>query len=143
MLNDPFDLSDEMKDLSEIQKIAVVQWAMKHIVDHANGGGSYRHLIYTRLGFSMEAYAPLCKDGLTISNELSFETKEIALSIVNAVIKDKEGDLDLVKTRVEELKKELFLCDAIGCTEETSSIWHTEAGSRQTCYKHYKGRLKS
>jgi|TARA_Y100000034_G_scaffold14240_1_gene14898 hypothetical protein len=92
MLNDPFDLSDEMKDLSEIQKIAVVQWAMKHIVNHANEGGSYRYLIYDRLGFSPAAYAPLCDDGMTISNEFDFETKETAVNIVDAVINDKEGD---------------------------------------------------
>jgi len=29
-------------------KIAVVKWAMKHIVEHAKEGGSYRYLIYDR-----------------------------------------------------------------------------------------------
>ena len=92
MTYNPYDLSEEMENLTEIQKVAVVQWAMKHIVNHANEGGSYRYLIYSRLGFSPIAYAPLCDDGMTISNEFDFETKETAVNIVDAVINDKEGD---------------------------------------------------
>lgn len=52
-------------------RLAVTQWVMKHIVEHAHDGGTYRHLIYTRLGFGPEAYVPLCGDGLTISNEFT------------------------------------------------------------------------
>ena len=29
-------------------KLAITAWVMKHIVEHARGGGSYRYLIYTR-----------------------------------------------------------------------------------------------
>jgi hypothetical protein len=46
---------------------------MRHIVEHAKSGGTYRYLIYTRLGFGPEAYVPLCDDGLTISNEFNLE----------------------------------------------------------------------
>jgi hypothetical protein len=55
-------------------KLAVTKWVMKHIVEHAKEGGSYRYLIYDRLGFGPEAYAPLCSDGMTISNEFDLNT---------------------------------------------------------------------
>lgn len=56
-------------------RLAVTQWVMKHLVEHAKEGGTYRYLIYQRLGFGPDAYVPLCKDGLTISNE--FELPEV------------------------------------------------------------------
>ena len=52
-----------MKDVDALPmktRIAVVAWVMKHIVDHAKDGGSFRHLIYDRLGLDMSAYVPLC-----------------------------------------------------------------------------------
>ena len=57
-------------------KLAVTQWVMKHIVDHAKEGGSYRYLIYTRLGFDMDAYGALLDDGMTISNEFDLNLKD-------------------------------------------------------------------
>jgi hypothetical protein len=42
----------------------------KHIVDHANDPGSFRVLIYDRLGFNPDAYVPLyIAGGMVISNE--------------------------------------------------------------------------
>ena len=73
---DLFDLSDEMKGLTDIQKLAVVQWAMKHIVEHATEGGSFRYLIYNRLGFDTAAYAPLLSAGMIISNEFDLSEKK-------------------------------------------------------------------
>jgi len=58
-------------------KIAVVRWAMKHIVEHAKEGGSYRYLIYDRMGFGPEAYGALCSDGITISNEFHLKDTTI------------------------------------------------------------------
>lgn len=55
--------------LSEDEKIAVVAWAMRTLIEHARQGGTFRYLIYTRMGFSVEAYAPLCRaGGVEISN---------------------------------------------------------------------------
>jgi hypothetical protein len=56
-------------------KLAVVAWAMKHIYEHAHEGGTYRYLIYKRLGFTEEAYIPLCTHGLLISNEYDMTKK--------------------------------------------------------------------
>lgn len=53
-------------------KLAVTKWVMRHIADHAREGGSYRYLIYDRLGFGPEAYRPLLDDGMFISNEFEY-----------------------------------------------------------------------
>lgn len=57
-------------------RLAITAWVMKHIVDHAIEGGTYRHLIYNRLGFNTDAYVPLCHDGMTISNEFSLDNSD-------------------------------------------------------------------
>lgn len=46
------------------------------IVDHAVEGGSFRCLIYDRLGFGPDAYVPLYSaGGMTISNELDLQDR--------------------------------------------------------------------
>lgn len=51
-------------------RLAVAAWVFKNIVDHATEGGSFRYLIYDRLGFETDAYVPLyLAGGMTISNE--------------------------------------------------------------------------
>jgi hypothetical protein len=106
-------------------KIAVVKWAMKHIVDHAKEGGTYRYLIYDRLGFGPEAYAPLCSDGMTISNEFDFTLK----SDVAAFLKNND---------IEGAKKRMGYCDTAGCFVEASCGYPTEDGYRYSCIEHYK-----
>jgi hypothetical protein len=106
-------------------KIAVVKWAMKHIVEHAQDGGSFRYLIYDRLGFGPEAYAALCSDGMTISNEFDLSMKpELAKALkINNISKAKEV---------------LHLCDEPGCFDEISSGWPAKNGRyRRTCGNHY------
>lgn len=106
-------------------KLAVTKWVMKHIVDHAREGGSYRYLIYDRLGFGPEAYAPLCSDGLTISNDFDLNTVPDARAALAA------GDHD-------ELKKVLSCCDEPGCYNEISAGFPTDNGYRSTCGDHYR-----
>lgn len=110
-------------------KLAVTRWVMKHIVDHARDGGTYRYLIYDRLGFDMDAYAPLCSDGLTISNEFDLNMKD---DVIEAY---KSGD----ETKIKEA---LSLCDEPGCFYEISCGWPSENGYRRTCGEHYEGKLK-
>lgn len=51
-------------------KLAVTAWVFGHICDHATTGGSFRYLIYDRLGFGPDAYLPLYEaGGMVISNE--------------------------------------------------------------------------
>jgi hypothetical protein len=121
---------DEMADKcpSEL-KLAVTRWAMKHIVDHAREGGSYRYLIYTRLGFGPEAYVPLCDDGLTISNEFDISNMD--------AIKEKVRE-----EKIESLKPLLHLCDEPGCFKNAGCGWPSEDGYRRTCGDHYREQKK-
>ena len=57
--------------LSEEQQIAAAAVIIPIILEHAREGGSFRYLIYDRLGFSMAAYLPLYLAGvMEASNEL-------------------------------------------------------------------------
>jgi hypothetical protein len=105
-------------------KLAITRWVMKHIVEHADEGGSYRYLIYDRLGFDMDAYVPLCEHGLTISNEFDLNLKD---DVVEAY---KSGD-------EKKLKEALGLCDEPGCFKYVSCGWPSENGYRSTCSEHY------
>ena len=106
----------ELDNLAETcdydMKLAVTRWVFKHIADHGKEGGSYRYLIYNRLGFGPDAYAPLCSDGLFISNEFDAE------ALPNA----REA---LASGNHEELKEVLSCCDEPGCYEVTSCGWPT------------------
>ena len=110
-------------------KLAITAWVMKHIVEHARDGGSYRYLIYDRLGFEMDAYGALLDDGMTISNEFDLNLKD-------AVIKAyKNGD-------EKKLKDALGLCDEPGCFNYVSCGWPSDDGYRTTCGKHYERKIK-
>lgn len=51
-------------------RLAVACATVKHICDHAREGGTYRYLIYERMGFGPDAYAPMQFAGaLDVSNE--------------------------------------------------------------------------
>lgn len=51
-------------------RLAVTAWVFDHLCKHATEGGTFRYLIYDRLGFDMDAYVPLyMAGGMTISNE--------------------------------------------------------------------------
>jgi len=106
-------------------KIAVVRWAMKHIVEHAKEGGSYRTLIYDRMGFGPEAYAPLCSDGITISNDFDIADMDKTKRIV-------------AEHKYDALKETLNMCDEADCYDEASCGWPSDKGYRRTCGKHYK-----
>ena len=112
-------------------KIAVTQWVMKHIVDHARDGGTYRYLIYDRLGFGPEAYAPLCHDGMTINNEFDLSLKKTVADC-------------LKRNDVEAAKRALGYCDEPGCYNEASCGYPAgEKGYRYSCGDHYRQYGKS
>jgi len=106
-------------------KLAVTAWVMKRIVDHARDGGTYRYLIYDRLGFGMDAYGALLEHGMTISNEFDLNMKD---DIVKAY---KSGD-------EAKMKEALSLCDEPGCFDDVSCGWPSENGYRRTCGEHMK-----
>jgi hypothetical protein len=111
-------------------KLAVTRWAMKHIVEHARDGGSYRVLIYNKLGFGPEAYGPLLSDGMVISNEFDLSLKEEVAEFL------KNGD-------IEGAKKRLGYCDEPGCFKSISCGYPTDDGYRMSCGDHYHEYKKS
>lgn len=123
-----FSLEETLKEVSDEHKLAVTQWVFKHIVEHAKEGGSYRYLIYDRLGFGPEAYAPLCSDGLTISNEFDLNI----MDEIRKVIKEYQY------AEYKHLKPILNMCDEPDCWEEATCGWPSEIGYRHTCYEHSK-----
>lgn len=134
-LRDAYKEADkEMKQLADEcpndVKIAVTAWAIKHIVDHAQEGGSFRTLIYDRFGFGPEAYVPLYSaGGMTITNEFDIEQMDEVKRIVK-------------ENKIEALKKVLSMCDEPECFNQVSCGWPTEDGGyRNTCSHHYHGRL--
>ena len=56
-------------------KLAITRHVMNKIVEHAISGGSYRSLIYDKLGFGLDSYSYLYPVGMTISNE--FELPDV------------------------------------------------------------------
>ena len=110
-------------------KIAVTAWAIKHIVEHAQEGGSFRTLIYDRFGFGPESYVPIYSaGGMTITNEFDIEQMDEVKRIVK-------------ENKIEVLKKVLSMCDEPGCFNQVSCGWPSENGYRNTCGDHYHGRL--
>lgn len=121
------ELDDMVEWCDHTMKLAVTRWVMKHIVEHAKEGGSYRYLIYDRLGFGPEAYAPLCSDGLTISNEFDLNIMEDIKKVIR----------EYQYAEYNVLKPVLNLCDEPNCLNDVSCGWPSEKGYRRTCIEHY------
>lgn len=117
-------LNDLVENCDYETKLAVTAWVFKNIVEHAKEGGSYRYLIYDRLGFDADAYVPLFEaGGMEISNEFDIER----ISDIIAIVKEQKLDV---------LKGVLNMCDEPGCFDNASCGFPTETGYRRTCYNH-------
>lgn len=120
------ELDKLVEDCPYETKLAVTAWVFRNIVEHAQQGGSFRFLIYERLGFDTDAYVPLYEaGGMEISNEFDMSQKSAILDIVQS-------------KKIEELKEPLNLCDEPGCFVEVSAGFPTDNGYRRTCFKHSK-----
>lgn len=64
-----------------------VAWVFHHLNEHYEGGGSFRYLIYDRLGFDQSAYVGLCGQGMHLSNLLacSRESSEVSKALLEIV----------------------------------------------------------
>lgn len=64
-----YNLDNLLKDCPYPMKVAVTAWVFENLVEHMREGGSFRYLIYDRLGFPPDAYVPLYDaGGMYISN---------------------------------------------------------------------------
>lgn len=64
------DIESKWNEVDYETRLLCTEYVFSKILDHAKEGGTYRYLIYDRLGFNMDAYGVLL-DGLEISNEFS------------------------------------------------------------------------
>ena len=67
-----------MEDNIEKPTIEQVTWIFDKLYEHLQEGGTFRYLIYDRMGFGESAYVPLCKaGGVYISNALIEEIRRV------------------------------------------------------------------
>lgn len=107
-------------------RLAITAWVMEKILAHANGGGSYRYLIYDRLGFDMDAYGVLQNAGaLEISNEFDLQ-------------KMRDIEHHVREHKIESMKPLVGICDEPGCYGDAGCGFSTTEtpGYRWTCYEH-------
>ena len=61
-------------EMSELDKtpppILHTKWVLSKVLQHIREGGTYRYLIYYRLGYGMEAYTYLLDEGMSVSNAI-------------------------------------------------------------------------
>jgi hypothetical protein len=124
-MSEPKIIEDLVEKCDYDTKLAVTAWVFEKIMEHANNPGSFRYLIYDRLGFGPDAYVPLYNaGGMEITNEFDLTQKDTVLEIVQ-------------KEKIEALKPVLGLCDEPGCFEVSSCGFPVEGGGyRRTCYSH-------
>ena len=85
---------DVHEDLLEGQNkptIEQVDWVFNHLIDHAEQGGTFRYLIYDRMGYDTKAYFVLCGCGMYLHNTLSGCLKKRAPVSLGFELK-KDGD---------------------------------------------------
>lgn len=69
-LREDIEFGEPAPEVDYQSRLKVTEEIFRAVVDHASDGGSYRGLIYGRLGFQTDAYSPLyLAGGMTISNE--------------------------------------------------------------------------
>lgn len=76
-----------------VTKLAITRYVMERIWEHANEGGSYRYLIYDRLGFGMDSYSYLYPVGMNISNEFEVADEQSK----GAIMDDPNENPELLK----------------------------------------------
>lgn len=121
------DIDSKVEKYDNQTKLDIAAWVISKIDDHGNDPGSFRYLIYDRLGFGPEAYVPLYEaGGMNITNELDYNKDDYVVDIV------KKQKIDNVV-----LKRYLNICDEPGCYEQATCGWPSGDDYRRTCGPHY------
>lgn len=65
-----------------------IAWVFHHLNDHHEAGGTFRRLIYDRLGFDEAAYGVLCGQGVSLSNLLNCArgSREVEQAMLNCYL---------------------------------------------------------
>ena len=75
-IEEELDIDEVWKNTPYDTKLACTAYVFKKICEHAREGGTYRYLIYDRLGFDMDAYVVLLVNGgMDISNEFKLKRR--------------------------------------------------------------------
>lgn len=107
-------------------KLDIAAWVISKIDEHGVSPGSFRYLIYDRLGFGPDAYVPLYHaGGMNITNELDYD----AIEDIRKVIEEEKIDN-------YKLKRAVRACDEPGCFAVATCGWPSEPEYRLTCYNH-------
>ena len=74
MDNKPPTIKEAWDAIPYDQRLAATAYVFEKICEHARHSGTFRYLIYNRLGFQADAYAVLYgAGGMDISNEFKLE----------------------------------------------------------------------
>lgn len=107
-------------------KLDIAAWVISKIDEHGAEPGSFRNLIYGRLGFGPDAYVPLYEaGGMNITNELDYDKTPALLKIIE------EQQIEN-----KQLKEFAGVCDEPGCFKYATCGFPTDNGYRRTCYNH-------
>lgn len=120
------NLDEEIEKIDYETRLKVAAFVIKNILEHAKEGGSYRYLIYERLGFEADAYGVLQEAGaLEISNEFNIDQMNEIKRVVS-------------ENKIDVLKPMLHMCDEPDCFKQAGCGFPTDDGYRWTCYDHYR-----
>ena len=147
-MSDYPDLDKLVETCDYDTKLAVTAWVFKHIVDHAKEGGSYRNLIYGRLGFGTDAYTPLFyAGGMEISNEFDMDRMDEVKSVVRqnkiealkSDLKEAEQSSDYYEKKCGQLQREVNRLNAtlteLSAIHASEVIWAGYAKNCPRCKK--------
>ncbi|MEO8350226.1 MAG: hypothetical protein ABI680_00755 [Chthoniobacteraceae bacterium] len=65
-----------------------VAWVFHNLNEHYGEGGSFRRLIYERMGFDQSAYGVLCGQGMNLSNLMNCarENREVDQAMLDCYL---------------------------------------------------------
>ena len=69
------EIKEIWDSLTYDQRLAATAFIFQQLCEHARTSGTYRKLIYDRLGFGQDAYLVLLPEGKLISNEFSLKAR--------------------------------------------------------------------
>lgn len=105
----PAEINAELDGVTTETKIAVAAWLLKHLVEHAQDGGSFRELVYKRLKLPMAAYTPLLNaGGMTVSTHFTLIGKrEPALDTARVPMEPPPKVVDAIRDIIHDLASDI------------------------------------
>ncbi len=109
-----------IEDVAPETKLAVCAWLMQKLVDHAREGGTFRSLVYGRLGFGFGAWMTLyLAGGMDISHNLNFHEASAADECVRTDIANAASRITDIEQR-DKLIEAMFRFEQLA---EAASAW--------------------